>query len=87
MVSVNGFHHHFCRYVDLIGGDSVRAEELLDGVKGILLGYTCGIVSELIEVYDEFFFREVEGGLVLLCGVSVYLRSMWSWVSNLGYRR
>jgi hypothetical protein len=29
--AVYGLHNHFCRYVDLVGGDFFRIGELLDG--------------------------------------------------------
>jgi len=52
----------FCRYVDLVGYDFAQIEELLDDVYGILLGYACGIISELLEVYAGSWYREYEGG-------------------------
>ena len=62
MVGIDGFHHHLCRYVNLVGGDSFGGGELLDGKYGLLLCYSYGFTSELVEVYKGFGYREDEGG-------------------------
>ena len=51
MVAVDGLHYHFCRYVDLVGGDLFRFGELLDGKQGLFLSGSCGFIAELVEVY------------------------------------
>ena len=62
MIGVNGFHHYFSRYVYLVGGDSFRCGELLDGKYILFMCCSRGFVAELVKVYKGFGYREDEGG-------------------------
>jgi hypothetical protein len=57
----------------------------LDGEWGLLLGYPCVIVAELVEVYEGFGNRQVNRRMVARDGVCVYIRGMGDGVSDLGY--
>ena len=88
VVAIDGLHYHFCRYVDLVGGDLCRVGELLDGEQGLFLSGTCGFIAELVEVYEGFGYREdKEAGVVSRDGVRVRHGGMECEVSNLGYFR
>ncbi len=76
MVPVTGFHHQFCRIINLVGGDLVQVGELLDGEEGLLLSYTCGIIVELVEVYEGLEYREEKGGWYRVVG---YVSAMGVW--------
>ena len=62
MIAIDGFYYHFCRYVYLVGGDVFRFCELLDGEYILFLGCACGVIAELVEVYEGFGYREDKGG-------------------------
>ncbi len=59
--------------------------ELLDDEEGILLGYPCIVVSELVEVYEGFRDREDKERVVASGRVCVVWRGLGVGVSNLGY--
>ena len=44
-----------------------------------------GIVFDLVEVYEGFWYREDEGGVVPRGGVCVYLGDVGNGVTDLGY--
>ena len=62
MVALYSLHHHFCCYVNLVGGDLFRVGELLDDEKGLFLYSSCGRVSYLVEVNRGLGIGGINGG-------------------------
>ncbi len=54
VVGIYGLYHHFSRYVYLVCGDMFRVCELLNCEKGLVMGCSCGVVAELVEIYEGF---------------------------------
>ena len=68
MIDADSLHYHFCRYVDLVGGDLFRVGELSNDEKGLFLGGSWGFIAELIEVYKGLGYWEDKGGWSLVVG-------------------
>ena len=81
---MDGFHHHFSRYVYLVCGNVFRFDELLDGEEGLFMGYACGVIAKLVEVNEGFGYREDIGGVVSGGWVCVGLGRFGCEVTDLG---
>ncbi len=84
VVASDGFYYHFCRYVYLVGGDVFRFRELLNDEKGLFLGCACGVIAELVEIYEGFGYWVDKEWAVSSCGVCVGYGRIGCEFSNMG---